>query len=893
MYKRILQVIVLILSITKLSAQTPFITVWKSDNPGGSSTNEIRVPATGGFNYYFEQVGNPSINGTGSGSGNTTITFPTANTYRLSITPTTTTPFSAIRFTGSFEASDRQKILAVEQWGSVVWTNVSSAYSNCPNLTVTATDIPDLSLITSMTFMFNYCTSLTNIPNINNWNVSNVKTFNYMFYRSGFNSNISNWNMTNAENTSYMFYDTPFNQDISGWNVSNVTAMEYMFRGTTAFNQTISAWNVNKVANFSGMFALSKAFNQNIGNWNIKTGAFMTYMFYEALAFNQNLGSWNVTTSLDGFFSLSGMNCQNYSKTLQGWAGNASLPNNLDLSSSGITYSYFGRAARNTLITSKNWTISGDNLNSFCGSNPYITLWKSDNTGGSGTNQINVPAIGSFDYYYEQAGNPSINGTGSSTGNTTITFPSASTYRLYMIPTGTTPFNVIRFTGSFGISDRLKILAVEQWGDVVWTSMNSAYSSCSNLTVTATDAPNLSLVTTMTNMFSLCTSVTTIPNANNWNVSNVKEFNYLFNKSGFNSYIGNWNMSSAENTSYMFYDTPFNQDISAWNVSNVSRMEYMFRGAKAFNQNLSSWNVSKVADFQAMFALTDAFNQNIGNWVIKDNANLTYMFYEAKAFNQNLGNWNITSSLEEFLSYSGLDCQNYSLSLVGWANNSMATNIPLGATGRNYSSAIVSSRNSLIADSWNITGDAVGTCSVTPLPVSLTNFTVVNKNNSAYLSWTTQSEINNTGFHIEHSYNGNDFTNIGFVKSASIAGNSSLELNYFFTDNNLNAGKNYYRLKQVDKDGKFTFSDVKRLDINKDLITVSPNPFQSTITLTNLNDANTITISNNIGAKLLSVTTDKNTKTKVLNLSTFPGGLYFVNIQSGNGSNKRIKIVKL
>lgn len=96
--------------------------------------------------------------------------------------------------------------------------------------------------------------------------------------------------------------------------------------------------------------------------------------------------------------------------------------------------------------------------------------------------------------------------------------------------------------------------------------------------------------------------------------------------------------------------------------------------------------------------------------------------------------------------------------------------------------------------------------SLVVLPVSLTSFTARKSNNQIQLAWSTASESNNSHFEIERSVNGTDFVKIGERKGA---GNSSSVLNYSFIDNNPASGTNYYRLKQVDFDGKFEYSDIQ------------------------------------------------------------------------------------
>lgn len=91
------------------------------------------------------------------------------------------------------------------------------------------------------------------------------------------------------------------------------------------------------------------------------------------------------------------------------------------------------------------------------------------------------------------------------------------------------------------------------------------------------------------------------------------------------------------------------------------------------------------------------------------------------------------------------------------------------------------------------------------LPIGLSYFTATKKTNSVYLLWQTETEKNNDFFTIEKSINGADWVSVGKVKGS---GTVSKTQNYSFTDNSAEAGINYYRLRQTDFDGTFTFSPI-------------------------------------------------------------------------------------
>jgi hypothetical protein len=122
----------------------------------------------------------------------------------------------------------------------------------------------------------------------------------------------------------------------------------------------------------------------------------------------------------------------------------------------------------------------------------------------------------------------------------------------------------------------------------------------------------------------------------------------------------------------------------------------------------------------------------------------------------------------------------------------------------------------------------VATYSSTPLPVTLLNFTVTKQGDNAQLNWSTSSEENNKGFEIQRSTDQSNWTVLNFIAGA---GNSQTEKDYQYLDQNLPAGTYYYRLRQVDYDGKSSFSKVVPVTFDGgmalELKQNRPNPFSS------------------------------------------------------------------
>ena len=109
--------------------------------------------------------------------------------------------------------------------------------------------------------------------------------------------------------------------------------------------------------------------------------------------------------------------------------------------------------------------------------------------------------------------------------------------------------------------------------------------------------------------------------------------------------------------------------------------------------------------------------------------------------------------------------------------------------------------------------------SATVLPITLLNFEASLQQKNAALKWSTSQEIDNTGFNIERSTDGNNFKNIGWVVGN---GTSNVVNNYNFIDNDLKAGTvYYYRLKQVDVNNRFSYSKIISLQYNGSFVDIA------------------------------------------------------------------------
>jgi hypothetical protein len=121
------------------------------------------------------------------------------------------------------------------------------------------------------------------------------------------------------------------------------------------------------------------------------------------------------------------------------------------------------------------------------------------------------------------------------------------------------------------------------------------------------------------------------------------------------------------------------------------------------------------------------------------------------------------------------------------------------------------------------------------LPVTLGSFDVKPRDNGNLLQWSSLTESNNTGFEVQQSVgHANGFNKIGFVDSKAKNGNSQAEIRYSFEDKTpVNGVVVYYRLKQIDMDGKSSYSDIKTIKVGMGsaALQVYPNPSSGSISI--------------------------------------------------------------
>ncbi len=175
------------------------------------------------------------------------------------------------------------------------------------------------------------------------------------------------------------------------------------------------------------------------------------------------------------------------------------------------------------------------------------------------------------------------------------------------------------------------------------------------------------------------------------------------------------------------------------------------------------------------------------------------------------------------------------------------------------------------------------------LPVNLTSFTATKSGKQVQLKWITASEQNNLGFEVQRSSNGSNYTSIGFVNGNGTTNQQNI---YYFTDQSPLAGKNYYRLKQIDIDNRVTYSSIRRIDMDaqRQEVHIFPNPSRSLITITNIKAGNQLSVFNSYGNLVIRKIAGSGQES--ISVEKLAAGVYMLQVTDSDNFKRTIRFVK-
>ena len=732
-----------------LLAQTEFITTWKTNNPGISNDNQIKIPTFPGevYNYNVDWGDGTLDSGITSDSG-ITHTYTMPGIYSVSITG----DFPRIFFNNPNSGviiGDEQKLLTIEQWGEIQWNSMGLAFAGCINLDIVAVDVPNFNSVSDMSFMLWNCNSLVGTSSFENWDVSNVNTMFGLFNGASlFNQAIGNWDVSAVSQMGLLFNDaSSFNQDIGTWDVSNVLAMPSLFRGCKIFNQDISTWNVANVADMGSMFFEAENFNQDIGGWNVSNVIDMGGMFWKANSFNQDISNWNVgqVTNMGGMF----YNVFNFNADIGGWnVSNVTSMNamfrgtafNQDISSWDVgnvidmDFMFYFTKEFNQDITG--WDVSNVetmiNMFGFTSSfDQNLGLWDvskvrsmnsmfSLSTGLSPDNYnnmligwSNLPSIQNnvqFDIEWneycsgENARQTLINSYGwiiNDNGKNCVD--------------GQRPFITKWKTDNFGLTNDNQIqIPVSPFGIYDYTVEWGDGTSNSNVrgAITHTYASpgvyevKISGYFPATGFFeSPITGYFSADELDREKILTVEQWGDLRWGNLNGAFIGCTkldvvandapNLSNIEQLASTFSQCKSLKGTAAfniWDVSNIKRFDNTFRVCEKFDQDISSWDMSNAENITGMFNFATSFNQDISSWDVSNVVFMGNVFNNAHAFNQDISDWDVSkvSDMQGMFRIAMAFDQNLVSWKIGNVTNMSEMFFEAGISNQNYDETLIS-----------------------------------------------------------------------------------------------------------------------------------------------------------------------------------------------------------
>lgn len=379
---------------------------------------------------------------------------------------------------------------------------------------------------------------------------------------------------------------------------------------------------------------------------------------------------------------------------------------------------------------------------------PFVSVWKTDNGGiiPSASNQVALPlantgVLGGLNINVDWGdGNSDYAITDPTDSRVVHTYLSAGTYTIKI--TGTMS-NYWSFNAGYYYRDNDKILEVSDWGDIVLDNSNQSrtFWQCSNLVITAENTyeaiikPN----TQFYEYFRLCSSITSIPGMDTWDMSHVVSLQGMFSGCNLDATVdvSGWNISSnclileavfAYNTNFASEFTTWdtsgcsdfasmvlgctsitNEDFSVfqvkglligmfsgcinftgngletWDTSLVTNMSNLFVNCNSFDvSKVEGWNVSGVTNFYRVFLSNNNANMStldLTGWDVSNATNISDMF-GASSFSGNVSGWTLKTGATINASYLFRSCP-FNGTINDWTNTSSITNMYQMFSGNN------------------------------------------------------------------------------------------------------------------------------------------------------------------------------------------------------------------
>ena len=445
-------------------------------------------------------------------------------------------------------------------------------------------------------------------------NTSELTSCNNMFRcNKNLTSITCNWDIKNVTTMTSMFSDcyNLTSLDVSNFDTSNVTNMEGLFYGCNKLTSLdVSNFNTSNVTNMYSMFSTCKNLTSlDVSNFNTSNVIYMGYMFRNCKSLTSlDISKWDTSnvTSMEGlFYGCNKLTSLDVSKWNTGKVGTMKL------------LFYCCSLLKNVDVS--NWDTSKV-------TDMWSLFYGCDSLASLDINNWDVSKV------------KNMAGMFSGCIVTTLDISNWRTDSLTTVHYNDGWANYSMFNNC----SRLETLILgEGFNTSKVTNMRNMFSNCTSLTSLDVSNFDTSKVTTMQHMFYNCTNLTSL-DVSNWDTSKVTDMRSMFDRCvNLTSLdVSNWDVSNVTGMQNMFLNCRLltSLDVSNWDTKNVTIMEGMFAHnndggnintvkPQLKSLNLSKWNLSNVNSTSNMFALANALTTlDIGNWDTSNVTDMTQMF---------------------------------------------------------------------------------------------------------------------------------------------------------------------------------------------------------------------------------------------------------------------------
>ena len=462
----------------------------------------------------------------------------------------------------------KDRLVAVDNLGSVGWKSLAGAFYDCNLLDSTAGG--DTSSVSDMSYMFHRSPLV--VPDTSAWDTSSVTTMRALFDgASSVNPDVRRWDTGNVIDMSGMFAKTgAARPQVGRWDTRKVKLMSNMFSSAEVANPDVAQWNTGQVTDMSSMFSEATAANPQVRGWNTSNVISMYAMFKNAASAAPDMSLWDFSKVrfMDDMFKGVILLTPNYTRALMRVAATAKRTNVFLHAGEKSQYTLDAVEARKLLTENKQWTIVDGGLDT--SSHSFSMRWevtRNDRT-------VELPLVEGYDYNFRVNWGDGFESTvvKHDDDDRIHTYAQAGAYTVVI--TG------LLEAWSFKKKPHSSAKLTNVWnlGSMGWKSLHGAFENSTNLKTVA--GGNTSQVTDMSYMFHGARQVE--PEVSNWSTSKVTDMKYMFKDASVaRPNVRGWDVSSVTNMHSMFKDAlRAEPEMSGWDFAKIRYMDDMFVGVK-------------------------------------------------------------------------------------------------------------------------------------------------------------------------------------------------------------------------------------------------------------------------------------------------------------------------